>query len=1132
MFNVLNIDVFDSDSQLIVVPISTVGSVSDSFSESLKRSKIKTSLRKKSYSLGDVETHNIGGKKPRLLMFACTVDHGGSDYSIIDRIAVKMAEATNRFTFVKSVASPLLGTGAGQLEYFQSLDIIFRRYYKHARITAELNVCIPDAAVLLGLKPQLFSDEGVSIFRIRELIIKNERKKTPRLDLGNCGIRSLEVLPELFEAKHLQELILSNEWGENIRGQWTRRVSSNKGIRNVLNTLPSQLANLTNLKTFICGGDWNTKDFAQRLERWSIRDISVLSELINLKTLNVSNNEVEEVGKMNKLVNLEKLYLNNNNLAHFPKIANLRSLKELYLSNNKLSDVSFLRSSPSLKTVDLHSNKITDLSSIRNLIGRIGLQDTKWAVSTISIASNPLINPDPEIIPQGVEKILAFFKQSDAEKNIRLEPFVNRNFKLVLVGNSHVGKSTLLHWLKTTEVKTNIPSTHWLNVDTWILRCPDEEYTVRTFDFGGQEYYHDTHHLFFTNQTIYLVLWDSKSDKFDQLPVNQQQLDGRFKKVLIQTYPLRYWLDSIKFHIGQKSKTESEREIKRLLDERDKTIKSQIKEGGDWTKTVVSTVEAVSKEIAGDENILIVQNKVDSDRHKTFIDEKSLKLRHEKIYDFFSISVTEGRGLQNLQENLLQVIKLNPLIGKPFLATWGIVKSRIESETFTKPYSLEDFILYCNNIIKEMPELKGKNQLQISSVLFNKRGAESFAQYLNNIGIVLYYPENPHLKEKIFLNQEQILRNIYQILLNLENQQGEFTIYYVIEILKSSINDEQVRDLIKLMQHFKIIFEHPSKADTYIAPLYLPKAPLDCVKLFSSLFEKPLYRYRYSQFIHKNVILDFFHRYGQAALKESAHEDYYYYWREGIILKDEVSGGIVMVKFYNGNNETQCAFVDIISLKNAPNNLFIKKIAEDLEAINQGWEVTKLVSANGSEFIPIEEIHENEKNGNWLFPYDGKVFKLIDFKNYLNVKLKMKKVFISYSKADTIHLQKLENHLSVLKRNGTIGTWNCRKLLPGEKWDGKIKKELEEADLILFLVSDDFLATDYIWDVEIKRAIERDNDPNDTVSVVPIIVRDCVWEDSPLGVYNTAPPKAQVINSSVDIDAAWTSTVKALKAIL
>lgn len=250
------------------------------------------------------------------------------------------------------------------------------------------------------------------------------------------------------------------------------------------------------------------------------------------------------------------------------------------------------------------------------------------------------------------------------------------------------------------------------------------------------------------------------------------------------------------------------------------------------------------------------------------------------------------------------------------------------------------------------------------------------------------------------------------------------------------------------------------------------------------------------------------------------------------MIKDDLNGEIILVKFNIGDNEERCAFVDIFSLGSSKDEEFLRKVASDLELINHGWEVIKTVSVDGNDFVPIDLIHENERQNNWIFNYEGKVYKLSDFQKYLNKQLKMKKVFVSYSKTDTGHLNKLENHLSVLKRNGTIATWNCRKLLPGEKWDGKIKKELEEADLILFLVSDDFLATDYIWDVEIKRAIERDNDPSDSVFVVPIIVRDCDWQDSPLGVYNTAPKKAEVISSSVDIDVAWTKVVKDLKAIL
>ncbi len=74
----------------------------------------------------------------------------------------------------------------------------------------------------------------------------------------------------------------------------------------------------------------------------------------------------------------------------------------------------------------------------------------------------------------------------------------------------------------------------------------------------------------------------------------------------------------------------------------------------------------------------------------------------------------------------------------------------------------------------------------------------------------------------------------------------------------------------------------------------------------------------------------------------------------------------------------------------------------------------------------------------------------------------MQRVFISYSSKDTDYMKELEVRLTTLKREGLIATWHDRKLLAGEEWDAKIKDELKTADVILMLLSPDFLATDYI----------------------------------------------------------------------
>jgi internalin A len=82
-------------------------------------------------------------------------------------------------------------------------------------------------------------------------------------------------------------------------------------------------------------------------------------------------------------------------------------------------------------------------------------------------------------------------------------------------------------------------------------------------------------------------------------------------------------------------------------------------------------------------------------------------------------------------------------------------------------------------------------------------------------------------------------------------------------------------------------------------------------------------------------------------------------------------------------------------------------------------------------------------------------------------------VFISYSHKDEELRKKLETHLSLLKRRGVIGAWQDRRIGAGQEWAGEIDKHLNRAAVILLLVSPDFLASDYCYDLEMKRALER-----------------------------------------------------------
>jgi len=79
-------------------------------------------------------------------------------------------------------------------------------------------------------------------------------------------------------------------------------------------------------------------------------------------------------------------------------------------------------------------------------------------------------------------------------------------------------------------------------------------------------------------------------------------------------------------------------------------------------------------------------------------------------------------------------------------------------------------------------------------------------------------------------------------------------------------------------------------------------------------------------------------------------------------------------------------------------------------------------------------------------------------------------VFFSYSHKDEELRDQLSNHLSTLKRKHFITAWHDRRIGAGKEWENEIDERLNTADIILLLISSDFLASDYCYDVEVKVA--------------------------------------------------------------
>ena len=142
-------------------------------------------------------------------------------------------------------------------------------------------------------------------------------------------------------------------------------------------------------------------------------------------------------------------------------------------------------------------------------------------------------------------------------------------------------------------------------------------------------------------------------------------------------------------------------------------------------------------------------------------------------------------------------------------------------------------------------------------------------------------------------------------------------------------------------------------------------------------------------------------------------------------------------------------------------------------------------------------------------------------------------LFYSYAHEDEALRDELRGHLKILERRGLLSSWHDREIKPGEDWHAKIDEQLQMADLVLLLVSKDFIESDYIFGNELTVAMQRHQ--AGFATVVPIIVRaiDIDPEDRealPFLSLQGLPTDMRAVTSWSNRDEAWTNVAKGLRA--
>ncbi len=137
------------------------------------------------------------------------------------------------------------------------------------------------------------------------------------------------------------------------------------------------------------------------------------------------------------------------------------------------------------------------------------------------------------------------------------------------------------------------------------------------------------------------------------------------------------------------------------------------------------------------------------------------------------------------------------------------------------------------------------------------------------------------------------------------------------------------------------------------------------------------------------------------------------------------------------------------------------------------------------------------------------------------------KIFISYTHRDAIALERLHSHMSLLKRDGIIASWYDREILAGGDINKEISRQLASCDIFIALVSSDFFNSDYCYEVEMEQALAR-HDAGE-IRIIPVIVRPCEWQSSPLKMLKALPKDGRPISEWKNEDTAYLDVVREIR---
>jgi hypothetical protein len=134
---------------------------------------------------------------------------------------------------------------------------------------------------------------------------------------------------------------------------------------------------------------------------------------------------------------------------------------------------------------------------------------------------------------------------------------------------------------------------------------------------------------------------------------------------------------------------------------------------------------------------------------------------------------------------------------------------------------------------------------------------------------------------------------------------------------------------------------------------------------------------------------------------------------------------------------------------------------------------------------------------------------------------------IAYAPEDKELLQKLEEHVRPLQEQGLVSDCQIFELRGERARNAEFSEAISKANIILFLISPDFMLANSHYNREIVEAMARHK--RGEARVIPIIVRSTLWHSGPFGTLSPLPTGGKPLTNWLDSEAAFFDIVQGIR---